>query len=482
VKLAIGTVLAERYRVEAVLGSGAMGTVYRARHLKIGRAFAIKVLHHQLLRDPKVLRRFDREAQIAGTLDHPNVVCVVDAGETARGERYLAMELAEGETLGTVIATTGPFPGPRALRLAQQLCDGLAHAHERGLVHRDFKPDNVIVMRDADGREVPRIVDFGIAALGESGSSESERLTTAGVVLGTPHYMAPEHARGVTIDHRADLFALGVICFEMLTGRMPFDGGGPEVARANLATETPRMSARVTGLEVDPLLEAFTRKLMMKSPNRRPQTAVEARRLLDLIANDRVAAANELGLEAELEISVSRRTQPLAPASAPIAAPVAMIIPPIAAQRRVRWPIALVALSFLSTAALTGVVARRGVVSAAAPAVTQSSEEPITMTVVMPARDEVPAHAIANVPTPRQVAPVRKPDVVAVIDPSAQQVAALYTAVGRSLRRLENGDPPVQDLWIRYRRIRLNEVIATPEGRRATKTTLDALRATIETM
>jgi tRNA A-37 threonylcarbamoyl transferase component Bud32 len=507
VKLEIGAVLAERYRIEAVLGSGAMGTVYRARHLKVGRAFAIKVLHHQLLRDPKILRRFDREAEIAGTLDHPNVVSVVDAGETTRGERYLAMELADGEALASLIAATGPLPGPRVLRIAQQLCDGLAHAHELGLVHRDFKPDNVIVQRDATGREVPRIVDFGIATLGERSESEADRLTTAGVVLGTPHYMAPEHARGVAIDHRADLFALGIICFEMLTGCMPFDGDGPEVARANLAIETPRMGTRVPDLEVDPLLEAFTRKLMMKSPNRRPQTAREARRLLDLIATDRLAAAKELGVDAELEAVVARATQPMVPEIPPeVPIPVqaegshqilSVVYVPMQPEQvvttekqvvrpRARWPFALVALALLSTAALTCVLVRSDVEPAKPPVVTlAASEEPIAIEVVTPAREEVPTQAITTQLPVRPVAPQTIPpttNVVPADDPSAQEIAALYTVVGRALRKLENGDPVVQDLWIRYRRIRLNEVIATPEGRRATKATLDELHAKLDSM
>jgi serine/threonine-protein kinase len=293
----IGEVLASRYRVEVRLGHGATGTVYRARHVEVGRPFAIKILHPRFLGDEWVGRRFAREAKLAGALHHPNVASVVDVGETPDGRRYLVMEYADGETLLDLIEAAAPVPGPRVLWIVRQLCSGLQHAHELGLIHRDFKPENVIIERDRHGTETPRIVDFGIAILcDEAVSSDAERLTTTGLLLGTPHYMAPEHTTGAPIDHRIDLFALGVTCFEMLTGCAPFEGDGVDVARANSLLETPRMSVRVPGLHVDPLLEAFTRKLMMKSRDARPATAQAARELIDLIDRDRPAAAAALGV------------------------------------------------------------------------------------------------------------------------------------------------------------------------------------------
>src|SRR5262245_12208337 len=274
-----------------------MGTVYRARHVKVGRAFAIKVLHPQFLADDKARRRFAREAELAGSLHHPNIVSVVDAGETPDGLRYLVMEFVDGTTLFDLITDAAPMPAARVISIVRQLCDGLAHAHERGLIHRDFKTENVIVEAGPGGGDIPKIADFGIAILrDDAASSNPERLTTAGLVLGTPHYMAPEHATGGAIDHRIDLFALGVMCFEMLTGRAPFDGDGVDVARANLLADTPIMSVRVPGLIVDPLLEALTRKLMMKSRDARPPTARAARELVDLIDRNRPAAAAALDI------------------------------------------------------------------------------------------------------------------------------------------------------------------------------------------
>jgi serine/threonine protein kinase len=315
----IGRVLGSRYRVEALLGKGAMGAVYRAKHVKVGRSFAVKVLHERLLVDPKLRKRFEREAELAGKLHHINVIGVVDVGETEDGIHFMVMEFAEGTTLGSLV--DGPMDPKRAIGIAQQLCDGLQHAHEHGLIHRDFKPENVIVEKDRFGNERPRIVDFGIAILRDDAEDpqKKDRLTTAGLVLGTPHYMAPEHAMGAGIDHRIDLFALGVIMYELLTGWLPFDGDGVDVARANLIAPTPPMGVRVPGIIVDPLLEAFTRLLMQKKPADRPESAKAARHLLDLIERDRPMAARILGVvlpEPAVAVIATAPTAAMQPASA----------------------------------------------------------------------------------------------------------------------------------------------------------------------
>ncbi len=293
----VGQTLANRYLIETRLGEGAMGAVYRAKHVKVGRAFAVKVLHPRLLEDKKVLARFEREAELAGRLRHPNVIGVVDVGETPDGMRYMVMDFAEGPDLASLLSEA-PMPAQRVMLLTRQLLEGLFHAHEQGLIHRDFKPENVIVEKDSHGAEVPRIVDFGIAILREGGESSAGpgRLTTNGLVLGTPHYMAPEQAVADPIDHRIDLFALGIMVYEMLSGKLPFDGTGAEVARANLLLDPPLISERVPYLEVDPLLEAFARRMMAKKRDQRPATAKVARDLLDLIEKDRPAAATALGV------------------------------------------------------------------------------------------------------------------------------------------------------------------------------------------
>src|SRR6185503_1058694 len=207
-----------------------------------------------------------------------------------------------------------PMPPARIIHLVRQLLEGLYHAHEQGLIHRDFKPENVIVERDSHGAELPRIVDFGIAILrdGGAGVDSDGRLTTNGLVLGTPHYMAPEQAVADPIDHRIDLFALGIVVYEMLSGRLPYDGSGAEVARANLLLDPPPIAQRVPHLEVDPLLEAFARRLMAKKRDARPPTAKAARELLDLIERDRPAAAAALGLSPSMSMRTPAVTEPVA--------------------------------------------------------------------------------------------------------------------------------------------------------------------------
>ena len=309
----IGEVLANRYQIEKLLGEGAMGAVYRARHVKVGRAFAVKVLHPSLLEDRKVAQRFEREAELAGRLRHPNVIGVVDVGEID-GMSYMVMDFAEGSDLAALLGEA-PMPAPRVISLTRQMLEGLYHAHEAGLIHRDFKPENVIVERDDHDMEVPRIVDFGIAILREGGDSPggAGRLTTNGLVLGTPHYMAPEQAVADPIDHRIDLFALGIVVYELLCGKLPFDGTGAEVARANLLLDPPAIAKRVPYLEVDPLLEAFARRLMAKKREHRPATAKVARELLDLIERDPDAAAKALGITLPASARLPQVTQPSPP-------------------------------------------------------------------------------------------------------------------------------------------------------------------------
>ena len=253
-----------------------MGSVFRARHVKLPRWFAIKVLHPRLVDNAKVRRRFEREAELAGRLAHKNVVGVVDFGEVD-GISYLVMELAPGRPMCELLCA--PFAHDRAVNLIGQILDGLDHAHTRGLVHRDLKPENVMV-ENVDGTEVARIVDFGIAVLHEADGERKDRLTTNGLVLGTPQYMAPEVATARAFDHRADLFAVGVMSYELLTGRLPFDGDGVTVVHANVHDATPSMRTRAPGAFVEPALEAFTHALMAKQPHHRPASAAAARALL----------------------------------------------------------------------------------------------------------------------------------------------------------------------------------------------------------
>ncbi|HTL34043.1 MAG TPA: serine/threonine-protein kinase, partial [Kofleriaceae bacterium] len=289
----IGSIVEDRYLVEEELGNGAMGRVFAARHVKVGRRVAIKIMHDEHAQNPSIVERFAREAMVAARLRHPNLVSVLDVGQTPSRQPLLVLELAPGIPLSHMACE--PLPGPRIVNLVRQLLRGLAHAHAAGLIHRDLKPDNILVETTADGTEIPRIVDFGIAVTADRDDTiAGRRLTDANMVIGTPFYMSPEQARAKDIDARTDLFSLGVIMYELLAGMPPFPGSSVDVALANASKDAPTIAERA-GIDVDPLLEAFMRKLMARRLELRFQSAREALDVLALIEIDRMAAARVLG-------------------------------------------------------------------------------------------------------------------------------------------------------------------------------------------
>jgi serine/threonine-protein kinase len=218
----VGTVIADRYRIEAILGEGGMGRVYRARHVRVPREAAIKVLRRALIADSYAVAAFNREARNAASVgDHPNIAAVYDFGETAEGLVFLAMEYIEGETLSQRLEREPVLSPRRAVEIVRQTAAGLSAAHElpEPVVHRDLKPDNILLKSTRDGTEWVKIVDFGIA---KAAKRDTQLLTTPGLVVGTPRYMSPEQLTGGVVDTRTDIYALALIAFQMLTGRMPF--------------------------------------------------------------------------------------------------------------------------------------------------------------------------------------------------------------------------------------------------------------------
>jgi serine/threonine-protein kinase len=266
----VGTTLDGRYEIEECIGEGGMGRVYRAKHPRMSRYYAVKVLFGDHAGDTRMRSRFAREAEGVCRLSHPNVISVTDFGETDEGLLYLVMDLALGRSLAEVIRDEAPLPVGRALSILGQLAKGLAHAHDRGLVHRDFKGENVIMV-DEDGHEVPKIVDFGICMIVED-SPAASMLTSNGMVMGTPAVMAPEQASGDTVDHRTDLFSLGIVAYQLISGKLPFEGTPLDMARKNLYEPIPAIAER-SGINVDPRIEAIISKLTAKKPNERYQHA-----------------------------------------------------------------------------------------------------------------------------------------------------------------------------------------------------------------
>ncbi|HEY3803578.1 MAG TPA: serine/threonine-protein kinase [Kofleriaceae bacterium] len=285
----VGATLLDTYVVEAELGSGAMGSVYRARHVRLPRHVALKVMHDHLVPEPALLARFYREAKAAASLQHPNVVSVLDVGETAEHKHVMVMELVDGTSLGELM--DAGVAADRVVPIVLQILAGLEHAHDAGLVHRDLKPDNVLVDREG----VARIADFGIATLLHP-DEPLDRLTGTGVIVGTPLYMSPEQARAEPVDHRADLYALGIILYELLAGTSPFEGSAMEVAVAKMELDPPPIAVRAPHVKVDRVLEAFLGKLIARRPDDRFGSAREAKGVLELYAQDRLRAAAVLGV------------------------------------------------------------------------------------------------------------------------------------------------------------------------------------------
>ena len=270
----IGSVIHDRYRVDALLGQGGMGAVFRGRHLGLARDVAIKVLRPELGRSDASSKRFDREAHSVSRLDHPNCVRVFDFGTTRGGIKYLVMELLAGAELEASLGQ--PWAPARAVDTIVQILEGLEHAHHFGIVHRDLKPENVFVTRDFRGREIVKLVDFGIAKLIDEDGAR-EQLTRAGMVFGTPRYMSPEQASGGKLDERTDLYAAGLILYEMLAGKPPFTADEASILlRQHILAPPPALPASVP----EPLA-AVVFKLLEKSRNDR---YASAREVIDTLA------------------------------------------------------------------------------------------------------------------------------------------------------------------------------------------------------
>jgi len=261
------------YRVIELIGSGGMGCVYRAEHVRLGRQVALKVLHEQHARRRDAALRLFQEARAASQIRHKNIVDVIDWLELAGDQVCIVMEYLRGPSLAKLVDSTPRLPVARALDMAIQIAEALEAAHAAGIVHRDLKPDNVVVL---PGDQV-KLLDFGVAKLTADRADEVP-LTAAGQVLGTPAYMSPEQATGGEVDSRTDIYSLGAILYELLTGQLPFDGKSfDEFAFKHLAVEPPPPSATPGGRGVDPRLDALVMRCLEKRPADRMASAFELR-------------------------------------------------------------------------------------------------------------------------------------------------------------------------------------------------------------
>jgi serine/threonine-protein kinase len=285
----LGRVLGGRYRLLERLGQGGMGTVFRALHTLMDKQVAVKILRAEMSSDGEAVARFHREARSASRLDHDHCIRVTDFGQSNDGDGllYLVMELLDGVSLGQVVRR-GPVPAARAAAIGAAVAEALAHAHEQGVVHRDLKPDNVFLARRPRGRELVKVLDFGLAKLMSDsalGAPDNAALTRDGTVFGTPEYMAPEQAEGEKLDGRTDLYALGVILYQLVTGDVPFRASNFVALLTKQVSEPPLPPrARRPDLDIPVELEAVILRCLEKRPDQRYTTADALAEALEPIA------------------------------------------------------------------------------------------------------------------------------------------------------------------------------------------------------
>jgi len=238
----VGSIIQKVYHVKKKLGEGGMGTVYLAEHVKMGRKSALKVMNPGMVHDADAISRFNREAANASKINHPNVAAVYDFGETEDGLIFLAMEFIEGPSLTKVIEEAGSLPPLRAADITRQASEALSVAHDMGIVHRDLKPDNIMLAKGREGVDVVKVVDFGIA---KAGADEGQKVTKTGMVVGTPEYMSPEQLSGDKLDGRSDTYSLGLVAFNMLTGKLPFPAATAQESMIARLMEAPKTLAEM---------------------------------------------------------------------------------------------------------------------------------------------------------------------------------------------------------------------------------------------
>jgi serine/threonine-protein kinase len=272
----IGTKLADRYLIMSVIGHGGMGVVYKARHELMDRIVAIKMLQSQLISDSMSVKRFQQEARAASKLKHPNVITLYDFGVSPTGQPYLVMDYLEGVSLADVIKKEGQVGVDRSVKIFGQACSALDHAHKQGVIHRDLKPGNIMLVEDDQDKDCVKVVDFGVAKLLWGGEEENQRLTQTGEVCGSPVYMSPEQCQGQKLDQRSDVYSMGVVMYEALTGRLPLLGKTMVDTMSKHISEMPQSFGVVRpDLYIPERLEAVIFRALAKDPASRLQSMEE---------------------------------------------------------------------------------------------------------------------------------------------------------------------------------------------------------------
>ncbi len=277
----VGTLLAEHYKILSVIGHGGMGVVYKAKHDTMDRFVAIKMLQSQHVRDGNAIRRFRQEAKAASRLSHPHVITIHDFGMSPNGQPYIVMDYIEGMGLDAIIKKDGKVGVDRSVKIFAQACDALAHAHEQGIVHRDLKPSNIMLIETEDEKDFVKIVDFGVAKLIPFSGEESQRLTQTGEVCGSPIYMSPEQCMGHKLDARSDIYSMGVMIYESITGELPLLGNTMvDTMNKHLTESAKPFSVIRPDLYIPERIEKVVFKALEKDPKNRQQSMTELKQEL----------------------------------------------------------------------------------------------------------------------------------------------------------------------------------------------------------
>ena len=324
----LGTLLAQRYRVDYELAAGGFGAIYRGEDVRTGREVALKVLHRGLAADPKLVKRFRREGAALAALRNPHTLRAYELGETRDGTLFIVAELLGGETLFDRLAREGTFPAARAIAIARAICSSLGEAHERGIVHRDLKPSNIHLEQRGDNPDFVKVLDFGIAKILRGSDLGHTELTDTGRTVGTPEYMTPEQITGETVTNRTDIYAVGVLLYEMLLGERPYrDANNATTMLASILNgPAPRLSARLPALS--PELDRIVARCLEREPRARFASVGDLDVALALVgAHRELRAPATEGTDGEGRTTHwPRPYRPSAPALPPAPAP--MFLPP----------------------------------------------------------------------------------------------------------------------------------------------------------
>jgi serine/threonine-protein kinase len=423
----VGATVNGKFKVEALIGQGGMGRVYRARHLTLDKPVVLKMLHQAYSTDPQIVQRFQREARAASRLNHPNSIGVLDFGEAEDGTLFMAMEYLGGRDLARLVHEEFPLGEARIVRIGAQVLSALAEAHAQGVVHRDLKPENVMIEARRDEPDFVKVLDFGIAKITAPGAGEP-KLTQAGLVCGTPEYMSPEQARGAELDARSDLYSVGVILYQLASGDLPFQSDTAVGFLTKHLTETPvPLRTRRPDLHISAGFEALVAHALEKDPAHRFQTAEEMRQALlacapatqaraagparplqtELVALEPAGPATAARLShAVMEGAAAGKERPARPAAAPRAASGPA---PTPAEPRKR--LGLYVLAGALVVAVVGggaivVMARRGAAQRSADASGQGTVTALPTAAPTPAPTAAPSPA----PTPTEVVAAPTPE------------------------------------------------------------------------